>query len=125
MNIQWIMNRMPKTQDAWLPVMGEDEIKKVRAFHESFPQYERTPLVSLKHAAKQLGLGGLLIKDESKRFGLNAFKVLGGSFAIASEIAAALGRDIRETDYAYLTSDSLKAAAWRGPHASLTRRPWC
>ena len=109
MNIQWIMNRMPKTQDAWLPVMGEDEIKNVRAFHESFPQYERTPLVSLKHAAKQLGLGGLLIKDESKRFGLNAFKVLGGSFAIASEIAAALGRDIRETDYAYLTSDSLKA----------------
>ena len=109
MNIKWVMNRMPKTEDAWLPVMAENEIKKVRAFHESFPQYERTPLVSLAHAAARLGLRGLFVKDESYRFGLNAFKVLGGSFAIASEIADMLGRDIEKTDYAYLTGDSLKA----------------
>lgn len=109
MNIKWVMNRMPKTEDAWLPVMAESEIKKVRAFHESFPQYERTPLVSLAHAAARLGLRGLFVKDESYRFGLNAFKVLGGSFAIASEIADMLGRDIEKTDYAYLTGDSLKA----------------
>ena len=109
MNIKWVMNRMPKTEDAWLPVMAENEIKKVRAFHESFPQYERTPLVSLAHAAARLGLRGLFVKDESYRFGLNAFKVLGGSFAIASEIADMLGRDIEKTDYAYLTSDSLRA----------------
>lgn len=104
--IQWVMNRMPASEDTWLPVMAAREVEKVRAFHRSFPQYAPTPLVSLAHKARSLGLGGLLIKDESHRFGLNAFKVLGGSFAMASAIADCLGRDI--ADYAYLTSDRLK-----------------
>ena len=106
--IQWVMNRMPKTEDNWLSVMSEDEIRKVRAFHESFPQYAPTPLCTLDHAAKELGIKGLFVKDESYRFGLNAFKVLGGSYAAASEIAEAVGRDIGETDYAYLTSERLR-----------------
>ena len=38
-----------------------------------------------------MGLKSLLVKDESQRFGLNAFKVLGGSYAIARHIAARLG----------------------------------
>ena len=109
MNVKWTMNRMPKTEDRWLSEMSMDTIAKVRAFHESFPQYAVTPLVSLAGAAERMGLKALLVKDESKRFGLNAFKVLGGSYAIASEIAAALGRDIADTDYAYLTGDQLKA----------------
>ena len=109
MTISFTMNRMPKTEDKWLSVMDDSSIQAVRAFHESFPQYQRTPLVSLACAAERLGLAGLYVKDESHRFGLNAFKVLGGSFAIASEIAAAVGRDIRETDYAYLTSERLQA----------------
>ena len=109
MNVKWTMNRMPKTEDPWLSEMSMDAIAKVRAFHESFPQYAVTPLVSLAGAAERMGLKALLVKDESKRFGLNAFKVLGGSYAIASEIAAALGRDIADTDYAYLTGDQLKA----------------
>jgi len=107
--IKWVMNSMPKSGDAWLASMSTDEVEKVRAFHRSFPQYAPTPLVSLKHAAKSMGLGGLCVKDESHRFGLNAFKVLGGSYAIASEIASALGRDVSETDYAYLTGEHLKA----------------
>lgn len=107
--IQWVMNRMPKTDDAWLSAMGEEEIAKVRAFHRSFPQYAPTPLANLSHLAETLGLKGLFVKDESHRFGLNAFKVLGGSYAIASEIARAVGRDIEKTDYAYLTSEQLRA----------------
>ena len=106
--IKWSMNRMPQSDDKWLDVMSVEEIEKVRAFHRSFPQYAPTPLANLKCAAAQLGLGGLAVKDESYRFGLNAFKVLGGSYAIASEIARVLGRDISETDYAYLTSERLK-----------------
>ena len=69
MNIKWVMNRMPKTEDAWLPVMAESEIKKVRAFHESFPQYERTPLVSLAHAAARLGPGGFLSRMKATASG--------------------------------------------------------
>ena len=36
--IRWAVNHMPKTEDANLPIMGLEEIKKARAFHESFPQ---------------------------------------------------------------------------------------
>lgn len=106
--IKWTMNCMPKTDDRWLSVMSTDEVKKVRAFHRSFPQYAPTPLADLRHAAARLGIKGLFVKDESYRFGLNAFKVLGGSYAVASEIALQVGRDISETDYAYLTSDRLR-----------------
>ncbi|MBQ7886635.1 MAG: diaminopropionate ammonia-lyase [Clostridia bacterium] len=106
--IKWVMNRMPKSDDAWLQVMSTGEVEKVRAFHRSFPQYAPTPLISLAHKAETLGLGGLYVKDESHRFGLNAFKVLGGSYAMASAIAESLGRNIGETDYAYLTGDRLR-----------------
>ena len=106
--IKWVMNRMPQSDDPYLDTMSIDEVEKVQAFHRSFPQYAVTPLVSLGCAAESLGLGGLFVKDESHRFGLNAFKVLGGSYAMASEIARILGRNMSETDYAYLTSERLK-----------------
>jgi len=106
--IKWVMNGMPQSSDDYLGAMSLGEVEKVRAFHRSFPQYAPTPLVSLKNAAKSLGLGGLFVKDESHRFGLNAFKVLGGSYAMAGEIARILDRDISKTDYAYLTGEKLK-----------------
>ena len=65
MNVKWTMNRMPKTEDPWLSEMSRDAIAKVRAFHESFPQYAVTPLVSLAGAAERMGLKALLVKDES------------------------------------------------------------
>ena len=106
--IKWVMNRISASSDEWTGAMSIDEVEKVRAFHRSFPQYAPTPLVSLGDAAKRWGLGGLCVKDESHRFGLNAFKVLGGSYAMASEIAKTLGRPIEETDYAYLTGERLR-----------------
>ena len=90
--IKWVANRMPKTGDLSLPVMSLENVKKARAFHKSFPQYAETPLAKLDGMAKELGLGKLFVKDESYRFGLNAFKVLGGSFAMANYIAEAVGR---------------------------------
>ena len=106
--IKWAVNRMPKTDDAQLPIMGLEQVGKARSFHQSFPQYSETPLARLEGMAKELGLKGLFVKDESYRFGLNAFKVLGGSFAMANYIAEALGKDVSEVDYDYLTSDKLR-----------------
>ena len=100
--------QMPKTADANLKVMGLDEIRKARAFHESFPQYSVTPLAKLDHMAARLGLGEVYVKDESYRFGLNAFKVLGGSFAMARYIAKQTGKDVSELPYSVLTSDKLR-----------------
>lgn len=88
---------------------------KARTFHESFPQYSVTPLVKLNHMAEKLGLGSLYIKDESYRFGLNAFKVLGGSFAMARYIAQQTGKDVSELPYNILTSEALKKSSVRPP----------
>jgi diaminopropionate ammonia-lyase len=54
----------------------------VRAFHRSLPGYAPTPLEALPALAASLGLAGIQLKDESRRFGLNAFKVLGASWAL-------------------------------------------
>jgi diaminopropionate ammonia-lyase len=50
-------------------------------FHQSLPGYSPTPLVSVPELAAELGVGRLLVKDESSRLGLPAFKVLGASWA--------------------------------------------
>ena len=83
---------------------GAENAKRVNAFHRSFPEYAVTPLVSLAALAEELGVGGIYVKDESYRFGLNAFKVLGGSYAIGCYIAKRLGKDISEVPYAVMTS---------------------
>ena len=106
--ILWAKNNMPKTADKQLAVMSLENVGKARKFHESFPQYSVTPLAQLKGMAEHLGLGSLFVKDESYRFGLNAFKVLGGSFAMARYIAGQLGKDVSQVDYNYLTGDKLK-----------------
>lgn len=107
-DILWVQNTMPASDDRELEVMSLDAVKKARAFHESFPQYTKTPLAKLDYMADYLGLDSIYCKDESYRFGLNAFKVLGGSFAMARYIASETGRDVSELTYDVLTSDQLR-----------------
>lgn len=78
--------------------------EEVRNFHRSFPMYAPTPLAALPETAKMLGIGEIYVKDESHRFGLNAFKVLGGSYAIGNYLARKLGKPLTETGYAVLTA---------------------
>ncbi|MFP5347621.1 MAG: pyridoxal-phosphate dependent enzyme [Actinomycetes bacterium] len=52
-----------------------------RSFHASLPGYAPTPLVDLPEVAADLAVGRVLVKDESSRLGLPAFKVLGASWA--------------------------------------------
>ncbi|OUO12992.1 hypothetical protein B5F94_10965 [Flavonifractor sp. An4] len=106
--IKWSANKMPKSGDQQLSVMALDEVQRARRFHRSFPQYAVAPLARLSRMAGQLGLKDVFVKDESYRFGLNAFKVLGGSFAMARYIAKELGKSVDEMSYDYLTSNQLK-----------------
>lgn len=107
-SIKWAVNTMPKTEDANLPIMSIDNVATAKNFHQSFPQYQVTPLTRLSEMARYLGLASIHVKDESYRFGLNAFKVLGGSFAMAKYIAGQTGRDVSQLDYQTLTSDKLR-----------------
>ena len=51
-------------------------------FHKSMPFYAPSPLISLKERATLGHIKGIYCKDESHRFGLKAFKGLGGSYAM-------------------------------------------
>ena len=82
--------------------------ERAAAYHRSFPAYTETPLCELDKLAGILGLAGLYVKDESRRFGLNAFKVLGGSYSIGRWLAKQLGISEAELTYDKLTSPQTK-----------------
>lgn len=87
---------------------GYENAEKVNAFHRSFPEYSVTPLRELKNLAGKLGVKDIYVKDESFRFELNAFKVLGGSYATGRYIADRLGMDISELPYEKMTGAEIK-----------------
>ena len=62
-------------------------------FHHRLPGYEETPLVDAPRLAEALGVGQVLVKDESSRLGLPAFKVLGASWAVYRALEERLGGD--------------------------------
>jgi len=51
-------------------------------FHRSLSGYKPTPLIKLKNISSDLGVKNIIVKDESGRFGIKAFKALGASYAI-------------------------------------------
>lgn len=95
---------------------------EARAFHAQLPGYEMTPLKSLHQLASRLGLGSIWVKDESKRMRLNAFKALGGSFAIYRYICQQVGRprlsfdDLMSADVRAALGDVTFTSATDGNH---------
>lgn len=133
--------RQPYGQGADLSLLNESVGNEVLAFHQKFPDYRVTPLRKLEFLSQRLGLGSIHIKDEAQRFGLNAFKGLGGSYAMGKYLAALLERDINTLSFAELNSPVIKArikdivfvtattvttdVAWRGRLSSLGCVRWC
>lgn len=105
-----LVHRVRNEKDELFPIsdLGMEKAKKVHAYHSSFPGYEPTPLVKLQNLSKKLGVKGFYVKDESYRFGLNAFKVLGSSHAIGNYIAKKLNMDLAELPYEKLVSKEIK-----------------
>ena len=87
---------------------SEDLSKKVLHFHRLLPAYQPTRLIRLRNLARSWGVAEILIKDESTRFGLGAFKVLGGSYAVARLLCQKLGFDIQTIDFDCLTNDAVR-----------------
>jgi len=79
----WYFNPSPRT---WLP-----PVPRAKAFHARLPGYAPTPLVDAPELAAMLGVGRVLIKDESARFDLGAFKILGAIWACFEALAAESG----------------------------------
>jgi len=91
-----------------LDFVNIDVAQKAQKFHSSFHNYNITPLTELKNLASAIGVNNIYVKDESYRFGLNAFKVLGGSYAIGNYIAEKLGEDIDNLSYDKMICDEVK-----------------
>ena len=89
-------------------LFGPEEACVARGFHQGFAQYAATPLVRLKALAANLGVAEIQVKDESRRFGLNAFKVLGGSYAVARYLAQRLELPMNEVTPGLLCSAGVR-----------------
>ncbi|KAI9810406.1 MAG: hypothetical protein M1827_006292 [Pycnora praestabilis] len=52
----------------------------IEGFHQRLPDYAVTPLISLDSEAQKNNVGHVFLKDESNRFGLPSYKILGASW---------------------------------------------
>jgi len=85
---RFAVNPFSKDRPAWDPEVA----RRLRegdplAFHRTLAGYSPTPVRPLSTLARELGLGAVLVKDESTRFGVKAFKPLGASWAIRQVLA--------------------------------------
>lgn len=107
-----VLVRKPRPWNPGTALFGGDEAGRALRFHRSMPMYEPTRLVSFASSAKKHGVKGIYVKDESARFGLNAFKGLGGSYAMFRILCRELGLDTDCADFRdFLTPENRKRCA--------------
>jgi len=84
------------------PLFHSDELAHAQEKIQAWPGYQLSPLRSLAGLAEELGVGSMLYKDESERFGLGSFKALGGAYAV-SELALNESDEIEQVTVATAT----------------------
>lgn len=107
-NFDLVWNEKAAERREDISFFNVEEAGKARKFHNTFSMYQETPLVSLQNLAEKLQVKSIYLKDESKRFGLNAFKVLGASYAIVNEIGRRIGKEITELSAESILSKETK-----------------
>ena len=90
-------------------LFNERDAAQARRFHKSIPRYEETRLVRLSGAAAHYGIRDIYVKDESTRFGLKAFKGLGGSYSMFRILCDKLGLDPKVADYQTFCDPEIRA----------------
>lgn len=107
--LTWVLNqhRTDLGSAAVNQIFPEGVFREARKFHRQIPGYKMTPLKALPNLAALIGVGGIWVKDESQRLSLNAFKILGGSFAVYRVIKQTLGLS-GDVSYAELTAPTMR-----------------
>lgn len=109
--LKWVYNNginRPAPEKVSTACLSEQTITEVVNFHRGFPRYTVTPLHSLDALAAELSVRKIWVKDESARFSLNAFKGLGGSYAIGKYLSEKLGLSMQTATFELLTSPEIK-----------------
>jgi len=99
------LNHAPREISASILPWSPEEHAEVAKYFRSRPDYAVTPLRSLPGYAEQLGVSELVVKDETHRLGLPAFKILGVVYAVYRLLAEKVIR-----------SDSVLTCATGGNH---------
>lgn len=94
-----VLMNVPEVDQVDLSAFSEEKAKETRRFHESIPVYNRTPLVQLRGLGGKLGVKGIFVKNEAERFGMKAFKGLGGTYAMFRILCRELGLDPGKVDF--------------------------
>jgi diaminopropionate ammonia-lyase len=83
-------------------------------FHRRLPGYRVSPLVEAPRLAEILGVAKVFVKDETSRFGVPSFKILGASWATYAALRERLG----PIPDGALSHESLQS--WAAPSRPLT-----
>lgn len=76
------LNPAVRRDDAFRGLFTDDEYQDVRGFFGARPELSATPLKQLDSLAESIGAAAIYAKDETHRFGVNAFKIAGVQYAI-------------------------------------------
>ena len=112
--------RQQPAENEDLHLFSEDQAWEALRFHRSLPFYRETPLRSLHCAAEKYGVDSVLVKDESLRFGLKAFKGLGGSYCMFRILCEKLGLDETRADFSTFLREDVREACSRIEFATAT-----
>lgn len=105
--ISFVSNACPKRHTDVSP-FSMAATSDVRLLHESLRGYRPTPLVSLQDIAASGNIKAFLVKDESTRLNLKAFKPLGSIYAMFRVICSELDLDWRLTTLDQLLDESCR-----------------
>lgn len=108
------------TENGNLHLFSENKAGETLRFHRSLPFYGETPLRSLHCTAEKYGVDSILVKDESLRFGLKAFKGLGGSYCMFRILCEKLGLDETRADFSTFLREDIRKACSRIEFATAT-----
>jgi len=109
--IHWYLNPAARKTESEKPDtshFSSGVTQSVIKFHQTLPNFKPTPLARLDNLAEYLGIESLRVKDESHRCDLNAFKVLGASYALTSLLSQKLKLDPAKVTFENLKSNEFK-----------------
>jgi diaminopropionate ammonia-lyase len=91
--VHGFLNPAVRRDDEFRGLFSDEEYRHVQAYFGSHPELAPTPLRHLHSIAEALGLASVDAKDETQRFGVNAFKITGVRYAVhrLGDRIAALG----------------------------------
>ena len=124
------------TRTALYDAEGRADILSLAAFADakreiiSWPGYQPTPLRRLSRLAAAAGVGDILYKDESGRFGIGSFKALGGAYAVLrllrQDIRTRTGKLVSSQDLAFrpLRATSPRVPPSPAPPTEITAARW-